>query len=337
MPTHKYLCEHATRYMDLELKLALGMTNDGNRTYMTGFNLFMRYLTEVLNKPSHKIESSELSYELVYGFMTHMSELKNWKANTWNVRLASIKAFMKFLSLEDVRFLNTYRRVRNIKSKRIPRNDPHYLPEPEIHKALENLKPNSWIRLRDVTMIQFMFATGFRASEVCNLKIDDIVWVSSRTAHIRFIGKGRKDRVIPIVDHRVYQNLKKFISFDDVNSEYVFPSSAGTRMSRSNLRDRIKRVFSILELEESITPHTLRRSAAMNWLLRGMDTKNVAANLGHESPLTTERYLSRNIEMREAEIERIGLTSKGFKRFKASKDVDEFLARIANRTKRKPT
>jgi len=336
MPSKIYLCEYIDRYIDKELEVVLEMTPDGMRSYLTSLNLLLRYATNTLGKPSFQIKATELNFELVYDFMTETSALKNWKPRTWNVRLAGIKAFFKFLAIEDLWFLEEYKRIREIHTKRIVRGDAFYLTEEEIHQALSQIRPNSWMRLRDITLVQFMFATGLRAAEVCNLKTDDILWVNSKTAHVRFIGKGRKDRVLPVVEHSVYNNLKKFISHSDVNSDYVFPSSSGTRMSRSNLRDRIKRIFSTLDLEDRVTPHTMRRSAAMNWLLRGMSIEDIAANLGHEDIITTQRYLGKNLELRKIELKKIALTSKGFEQFKFERNPDEFLDRLAKRTKRRP-
>ena len=87
---------------------------------------------------------------------------------------------------------------------------------------------------------------------------------------------------------------------------------------------------------DRVTPHPMRRSAAMNWLLRGMSIEDIAANLGHEDIITTQRYLGKNLELRIIELKKIALTSKGFEQFKFERNPDEFLDRLAKRTKRRP-
>ncbi len=77
-------------------------------------------------------------------------------------------------------------------------------------------------------------------------------------------------------------------SSDDVRSEYVFPNLYGMRMTQANLADRLRQAFAGLDLAKLVTPHVIRRSAAMNWLSRGMDIYDVSGSLGHEHITTTQ-------------------------------------------------
>jgi len=335
MPDRKYLCQYIERYLDKELKVSRNMTRSGYKSYVLTLNLFLGHSSEKLRCKSDKIESADLSFESFYDFMTDLSEERSWSAATWNVRLAGIKSFLRFLSLENPWFLETYNRVKFIKTKRLPRRDPFYLTRTSYTSIVEAFSPRNWTQFRDYTMVQFMVATGLRVSEVSKLKVKDVLWLSSKKVHIRFKGKGRKKRVLPLIDTTVLHNLRKLLNMSDVNSKYVFPGNSGSRMSISNLADRIDRFFSPHKLDRKVTPHVLRRSAAMNWLSMGMDIFHVSAMLGHEQIATTEKYLRSNLEDRETELRRVGIDAGEFQPFKPSQDVDGFLESLRKKVRKK--
>lgn len=184
-------------------------------------------------------------------------------------------------------------------------------------------------------MVQFMLATGLRVAEVCNLKKKQILWISFNTIHIRFKAKGRKNRVVPVIDTGLISNLKHFLSFSDVKSKYVFPSANGNRMSESNLGDRVNRFFKPYKFKQKVTPHVLRRSAAMKWLRDGSDIFHVSAMLGHEHISTTQKYVRSNLEDRMEEMRRHAKGNKNSEPFKLGNDHDEFLESLMKRKRRR--
>ena len=121
----------------------------------------------------------------------------------------------------------------------------------------------------------------------------------------------------------------------DVNSKYVFPSRSGSKMSTLNMADRVTRFFSPHGLDKKVTPHVLRRSAAMNWLVKGVDIFHVSAMLGHEHITTTELYVRSNLEDREAELKRVGMDKGDFEPFKPNKAEDAFIEALMAKTRKK--
>lgn len=295
MSNRKYISQYVEGYLDKELCVALNMTASGYKSYTTSLILFLKYAANKKRKKLITVLTKEITFKLVYDFMTETAEKRKWSPATWNARLAGIKAFFKFLSLDDPWFLETYRRVRLIRARRLPRSDPFYISEDRFRPIIQEQRPNSWLAYRDSTMVQFMLATGLRVAEVCNLKKKQILGVSSNTIHIRFKAKGRKNRVVPVIDTGLISNLKHFLSFSDVKSKYVFPSANGNRMSESNLGDRVNRFFKPYKFKQKVTPHVLRRSAAMKWLRDGSDIFHVSAMLGHEHISTTQKYVRSNL------------------------------------------
>lgn len=267
--------------------------------------------------------------------MNDMRIKRSWKQNTWNTRLSGVKSLLQFLSLEDLWFSECYGRVRQIKSQRVTRNDPFYLRHELITSIINGCSPRHWIEYRDYTLVQFMVATGLRVQEACNLQKSDIKWLSSHRAHVSFIGKGRKHRVIPVTDAPVIRCLNRFLGMPDVNSEYVFPGKSGAKMSTSNLECRISRFFEPHINHKKVTPHVLRRSAAMKWLSGGMDVFHVSAMLGHERIETTEKYVRSNLEDREAQLKKSMAMQSDYKPFILDQNQDDILENIMKRIRKK--
>jgi len=304
------------------------LTKDGYKSYATSLWMLLEYASHKLGCPTYKIKTKSLDYDLLYSFMIEKSEEKSWKPATWNARLSGLKAFVGFLSMEDPWFLHVYNRFRKIKCQRRNRTDPFYLTKEQLDTAIERQVPRNWVEYRDHTIIKFMIKTGLRAHEVRNLKHDDILYISSYQVHVRFKGKGRKNRVVPIMDTHFIRNLRDFFNLSDVNTKFCFPSKSGSKMSESNLSNRVTRFFGKSDLSKNVTPHDLRRTAAMLWQSNGLDNKTISGLLGHEDVSTTEDYLKFILADREAELARIALDSEEFHAPKFRKEDDELLESI---------
>ena len=246
-----------------------------------------------------------------------------------------MKSLLQFLSLEDLWFSECSNRVKLIKSQRLTRNDPFYIRNELITQIINDYTPMNWVGYRDYTIVQFMVATGLRAYEVCSLKKSDIVWLSSHRAHVSFVGKGRKNRVIPVTDASVVKCLRRFLGMPGVNSEYVFPGKSGAKMSTSNLECRVSQFFSPHVKTQKVTPHVLRRSAAMKWLSGGMDVFHVSAMLGHERIETTEKYIRSNLEDREAQLRKSMSGQSEYKPFVLDDNEDDFLEKLMKKIREK--
>ena len=334
MTSKTYICEYLPRYLDKYLPISMNLTDAGYKSYVTSLWMLLEHASKTLNCPSHKIKARALDYKLLYDFMIEKSEKKSWKQATWNARLSGLKAFLGFLSMEDPWFLEVYNRFQKIKCQRRDRSDPFYLTKEQVEKALDSFTPRSWIQYRDYTMIKFMIKTGLRAFEVRKLTHDDIVFFSSHSAQVNFKGKGRKNRGVPIRDHNMIKNLSHFLSLNDVKTKFCFPSRSGTKMSESNLANRVTHFFQPYDVSKKVTPHDLRRSAAMLWLRKGADIETISALLGHEDISTTERYVRFILADLEAELERIALDAKDFQAPKLLKKDSELLESIKERVRK---
>ena len=178
-----------------------------------------------------------------------------------------------------------------IRSPKLEKKLPNYLTGEEIDKLLD-IKLTKPIDYRNKAMLEVLFATGTRISELINLKLNQIDFDE---CIIRVLGKGKKDRIIPIGDTALeYLSLyineyRPFILKTRV-SEYVFVNKNGTKMSRQGFFKILKKLVASSDIEKEVSPHTLRHSFATYLLNNGADLRVIQELLGHENLVTTEIY-----------------------------------------------
>ena len=179
----------------------------------------------------------------------------------------------------------------NIKSPKIAKSLPKYLNEDEIDKLL-NIKLLKPIDYRNKAMLELLYATGTRISELLNLELNNIDFDE---CIIRVVGKGKKDRIIPIGNSALhYLNLyiKEYRSFilKTKQSNYVFINNNGGKLSRQGFFKILKQIASKSGISKDISPHVLRHSFATYLLNNGADLRVIQELLGHENLVTTEIY-----------------------------------------------
>jgi integrase/recombinase XerD len=178
-----------------------------------------------------------------------------------------------------------------IKHPKLEKKLPNYLTDEEIDKLLDiNLiKP---IDYRNKAMLEVLFATGTRISELINLELNQI---NFSECIIRVVGKGKKDRIIPLADTAKYHlenyisNYRKFL-LKTKQTDYVFLNKDGNRISRQGFFKIIKALCKDAGIKKEISPHTLRHSFATHLLNNGADLRVIQELLGHENLTTTEIY-----------------------------------------------
>ena len=179
----------------------------------------------------------------------------------------------------------------NIKSPKITKSLPKYLTTDEIDKLL-NIKLLKPIDYRNKAMLELLYATGTRISELLNLELNNIDFDE---CIIRVVGKGKKDRIIPIGNTALnYLNLyineyRPFI-LKTKQSNYVFINNNGEKMSRQGFFKILKQIASKSGINKDISPHVLRHSFATYLLNNGADLRVIQELLGHENLVNTEIY-----------------------------------------------
>ena len=178
-----------------------------------------------------------------------------------------------------------------IRSPKLEKKLPNYLTGEEIDKLLD-IKLIKPIDYRNKAMLEVLFATGTRISELINLKLNQIDFDE---CIIRVLGKGKKDRIIPIGNTALeylalYINEYRPFILKTRVSEYVFVNKNGTKMSRQGFFKILKKLVASSGIEKEVSPHTLRHSFATYLLNNGADLRVIQELLGHENLVTTEIY-----------------------------------------------
>ena len=246
-------------------------------------------LTIFYNDTKDKLENNnlyKLKIEFIYDFIKNQS-INRISSATIKRRVSTIRNFYLFLQkIEVISFI-----VPEIKTPKIGIKLPNYLTIEEVDKLLSIPDINTFKGLRDKTMLEIMYSCGLRVSELISLKKKDI---NIKNSFIRIIGKGNKERIIPIGEIALEYLNKYFelLSYNSKinNSKNVFINKNGLPLTRQYFFKIIKYYSIKANINKNISPHTLRHSFATHLLENGAPLIAVKNLLGHESINTTQIY-----------------------------------------------
>lgn len=214
------------------------------------------------------------------------------KKSTQNYHLIALRSFLKYLAKRDIKSLAPEK----IELAKIPERQVDFLEGDDLNRLLESpLKTQEakMIQLRDVSILQMLFSTGLRVSELSNLKIDQ---VNLTKDEFTIRGKGDKLRVV-FLSNQTKHYLKQYLDARKDLSPYLFVrhDKAKGKQEPKNLTPRsiqrlLKKYSKLAGITKVVTPHTLRHSFATDLLINGADIRSVQAMLGHSSITTTQIY-----------------------------------------------
>lgn len=199
-----------------------------------------------------------------------------------------LNSFYLFLINENIIKTNPFAQIHQPK---LPKYLPEYLTEEEIDKILD-LNLNNSYDYRNIAMLETLYATGMRVSELVNL---EMVNLDLDNALVRIMGKGSKERIIPLTDIAI-KRLQIYIKdhrpqlLNNKNSNYVFISRNQKNISRQAFFKIIKTICQSKGINKNISPHTIRHSFATHLLAHGADLRIIQELLGHEDISTTQIY-----------------------------------------------
>ena len=273
--------EGVVEFLDF-LIIEKGLTLSSIESYKYDLTIFYNDIKDKLeNNNLHK-----LKIEFIYDFIKNQS-INRISSATIKRRVSTIRNFYLFLQKREViSFI-----VPEIKTPKIGIKLPNYLTIEEVDKLLSIPDINTFKGLRDKTMLEIMYSCGLRVSELISLKKKDI---NIKNSFIRIIGKGNKERIIPIGEIALEYLNKYFelLSYSPKinNSKYVFINKNGLSLTRQYFFKIIKYYSIKANINKNISPHTLRHSFATHLLENGAPLIAVKNLLGHESINTTQIY-----------------------------------------------
>ncbi|MDA8345829.1 MAG: site-specific tyrosine recombinase XerD [Thermaerobacter sp.] len=229
-----------------------------------------------------------VSRETIVGYLLHLQEEGKATA-TIARRLAALKAFYQYLVRER---LMTEDPTSNLESPKLERRLPRVLSVGEVERVLRQPDPHHPAGLRDRAMLELLYATGIRVSELVSLNLGD---VNLEQGYLRCIGKGQKERLVPIGSFAM-DSMKQYLAHArgrlvrEAREQCLFVNHHGHRLTRQGFWKIVKRYSQEAEIDRSITPHTLRHSFATHLLENGADLRSVQEMLGHADISTTQIY-----------------------------------------------
>jgi integrase/recombinase XerD len=206
------------------------------------------------------------------------------KSSSVNRKISSIKSFYTFLQKKKIIMKSP---IADIVMPKQEKYLPVSISEEEVERLLNSPDLNIEIERRDKAIIELLYATGMRISELTNLKLTDI---DINRSVLKVFGKGSKERLVPFGE-KAAESISLYLKDrKDLKSKEIFLSNRGTKISRGAFWQRIKIYIKRENLKISISPHTLRHAFATHLLNRGADLRSVQILLGHSDLSTTQIY-----------------------------------------------
>jgi site-specific recombinase XerD len=298
-------------------------------SYRDSWMLFLDFAHNRLGKLPTALCLADIEPDLILAFLDHLEQQRQNSVQSRNVRLAALRAFLKFAARRDVSSLHVIERALGVPTKRFERPILGFLSREEM-LAVIGQPGDNWTSQRDHLLLAVLYNTGARVSEVIGIRVADVVLDGAPCVHLH--GKGRKQRSTPLWKSTI-QEIRAWLRYNPMlgADAALLPNRDGDAMTRSNVTQRLAiAVARAAEMhpslaKRSISPHTIRHSTAMHLLQSGVAFSVIALWLGHESTTTTHRYVEANLAMKEKALARLQEPDTKMSRYQPPDDLTKFL------------
>lgn len=270
----KYLSE----YLEY-LKYQKNYSDETIHSYSIDIEEFLDYIN------SECINICEVGYDVVKAWLINLDEKKN-KSTTVSRKISSLRGFYKYLINNKVIDSNPFSLVSLPKKER---HLPRFFYYNELEEMFQVPRLNTALGQRDRLLLEMLYATGVRVSELVNIKVSDI-----NGEEIKVLGKGNKERIVEFGDYaesilELYLN-EGYKSLNVKKSEYLFLNNRGGKLTTRGVRYILDNIINKTTIDKKISPHMLRHTFATHLLNEGCDLLTVQELLGHESLTATSIY-----------------------------------------------
>ena len=254
------------------LKFKKGLSANTISAYESDITQFLKFTGENI-----------INNDLIELFIT--SELNDKSDNSKIRKISSINQYIEWFNLDNKEY--------QIVIEKVSLKKGSYLPETisisDVNRLINIYDHSNYMNSRNLTLIDFMYSTACRVSELCDVRVSDLDFEED---FVKLFGKGSKQRIVPI-GSELKINLSKYLKFrDELNTQepYLFLSKNMNQLDRSAIFRIIKKSATLSDTALSVHPHTLRHSAATHMLEAGCDLRTLQELLGHTSVSTTKIY-----------------------------------------------
>lgn len=282
---------HLERYFNTYLPTVKGLSQSTINSYKATFRILMEFLYKVKGISSDKVDFGTLDDKLITDFLNWLETERKCSIATRNQRLSAIAAFSIYAQNRDFGSAVVFRNcVLKVPKKKAPRQSRSLFTRDEVKILFELPEPRTETGLRDKTLLCFMYASGTRAQEVCDLTVGDIQFYPDR-AGINIHGKGQKVRRIGI-PRDASNMLKRYIEHRKIINDtecHVFSSQTHEKMSVSCIEEIFSKYIDKAKRQtpdkfrDNYTPHSMRHTTATHMLEAGVSLIVVKNFLGHVS------------------------------------------------------
>jgi len=265
------------------LKLERGLSMNSIESYEFDLIQFKNFIIEnSINESPKKCSSSTVKRYLYKNF-------SNKKSRSQARSISALKSFFNYLLFEGEIHSSP---LNDIESPKIENKLPEVLTEDEIKRLISSINLDSEFGQRNKTIIEVLYGTGIRVSELIELKLSNIFFKENI---LKVTGKGNKERFVPLgkialIEIKKYLNDRDKLKINSKFSDILFLNRYGRQLTRSMIFKVINDSSKNAEIDKKISPHTLRHSYATHLLKNGADLRTIQLILGHESITTTEIY-----------------------------------------------
>ena len=272
-------------------------------SYRYAFIYLLDYYNEILGIPADQITIKSLTYERLLGFLDWLQSERKSGIATRNQRQAAINCFIRFLMYEKPEFLNECQKILGIPVKKAPQKEISYLKTDGVSALMDQVDTRKADGLRDYVMLMLLYSTGIRVKDL-----------SLHEPHTLLVhGKGKKSRYVPLMKDSIpiIQDYLKMMGYQSPEKldEWLFINHMGRQFTRQGVNYIIKKYGAMAResspdlIPDSLSPHKMRHTAAMELVDSGVDLIYIRDLLGHVSVKTTEIYAKTDAKLKREAIE----------------------------------
>ena len=263
------------------LRVERGLADNTIQSYSRDLGRFFHFLE------SRPLSPLKVSQDQIMEYVSIIGKILSARSVARNI--SSIKTFFRFLTAEG-KIKNSPARL--IETPRLSRRLPGVLNQQEVEQLISQPDSSNPLGQRDRAMLEILYATGLRVSELVSLKV---LSINMEAGYVRTLGKGSKERIVPMGDKALWA-VKEYLTGGRpqltrrTNSAYLFLNSRGRPLTRQGFWKIIKKYGMEAGIKKKITPHSIRHSFASHLLEAGADLRAVQVMLGHADISTTQIY-----------------------------------------------
>ena len=278
-------------------------------SYRDTFRLLLKFVQKRLRKAPSTLSLEDIDASIVVDFLDELEKARKVTPRTRNLRLTAIHSFFRYVAFEAPAHAAQIQRVLAVPPKRFARKLVPFLTRPEVDALLAAPDQRTWSGRRDHALILLAVQTGLRLAELTGLRRQDLHLETG--AHVRVIGKGRKERCTPLSKNTRSVLVAWLREPPRQSDQPVFPNARGGRLSAHGMHYLVAKHVAVATRtcpslgSKRVSPHVLRHAAAMDLLQQGIDRSVIALWLGHESIETTQMYLDADLELKQRVLDAV--------------------------------